>query len=96
LFKPAKEVRLQIKNVEERILWYTLKKEKNRSQVTQEMHVKLHTWIINHPHIVNSLVSRDTMQIKDPEPGIKIRTRKNILEVLVRQELYNDLLELPA
>jgi hypothetical protein len=63
--------------------------------VTEEMRAKLHVWVLNHPHIVDSPIARDTLLIKDPETRKKLRTGKILLEVSVR-ELHNDLLDLPA
>jgi hypothetical protein len=59
------------------------------------MRAKLHAWVLNHPHVVDSPIARDMLLIKDPETGRKVRTGKILLEVSVR-ELHNDLLDLPA
>jgi hypothetical protein len=95
LFKNAKVVGSQLKNIEEGLSWSTVGRKKSRSNVTEEMRAKLHAWVLNHPHVVDSPIARDTLLIKDPETGKKVRTGKVLLEVSVR-ELHNDLLDLPA
>jgi hypothetical protein len=88
-------VRSQLKNVEVGLSWFTVRRKKSRSYVTEVMRAKLHAWILKHPHFVDSPIARDMLLIKDPETGLKIRSGKILLEVSV-QELHNDLLELPA
>jgi hemerythrin len=62
LFKHAKGVKLRLNNVEEALSWSTVQKKKNsRSEVTEEMWAELHTWILNHLHVVDSLIARDML-----------------------------------
>jgi hypothetical protein len=95
LFKNAKVVQSQLKNIEEGLSWSTVRRKKSRSNVTEEMRAKLHALVLNHPHVVDSPIARDTLLIKDPETGKKVRTGKILLEVSVR-EFHNNLLDLPA
>lgn len=53
------------------LLWSTVWKEKSRSQATEEMCAKIHAWILNHLHVVNSPIARDMFQVKHPETGKK-------------------------
>jgi hypothetical protein len=48
------------------------KKKNSRSGVTEAMCAELHTLILNHLHVVDSLIARDMLLIKDPDKaGIK-------------------------
>ncbi len=92
MFTTAKLMRARLKNLDESISWSTVKKKKGRSKVTEPMRRALHTWVINHPNVIDSPIARDTLLIKDPETGQKKRTGKLLLEISVR-ELHNNLLE---
>jgi hypothetical protein len=62
---------------------YLVKKKKGQSKVTEPMRRALHTWVINHPNVIDSPIARDTLLIKDPETGQKKRTGKLLLEISV-------------
>jgi len=56
---------------------------------------KLHDWILDHPHVIDSPITNDCLWIKDPEaPEGRRRVGKLLLEISVR-ELHNDLLDTP-
>ena len=59
------------------------------------MRAALVKWIISHPRVVNSPITRDTLLVKNPETKQKERVGKLLLEIDVR-ELHNDLIELPV
>jgi hypothetical protein len=92
MFTSAKLMWARLKNLDKSISWSTVKKKKGQRKVTEPMRRALHTWVLNHPNVVDLPIARDTLFIKDPETGVKKRTGKLLLEILV-QELHNNLLE---
>ena len=63
-------------------LWVSVKKRKNYSKVTPELIEHLHEWIGNHPQVVNSPISNDTLVVSGHKrPGKKIRVSKLLLKI---------------
>ena len=61
-------------------------------KVTPGLIEHLNEFIGNHPHVVNLLISNDTLLVTDPEqPGKKIRVSQLILQISIR-DLHNDLI----
>ena len=63
-----------------------------QSKMTPELIYHLNEWIGNHPKMVNSPISNDTLLVPDQErPGKKIRVSKLILQISIL-EIHNDLI----
>jgi hypothetical protein len=92
LFKKAEEKRKHIHmNDEERtVSWSRVKARKGYTKVSQELRKQLYEWVLDHPHVVNSPISNDTIIIKDNN-NEKTRVGKLLLQISIR-ELHNDLL----
>jgi hypothetical protein len=58
--------------------------------VSVELRKKLYDWVLDHPHVVNSPITNDTIIIRD-ENNEKTRVGKLLLQISIR-ELHNDLL----
>ena len=72
--------------------WVSVKKRKNYSKVTPTLIDYLHEWIGNHPQLVNSKFSKDTLLVSDhKQPGKKIRGSKLLLQRSII-DMHNDLI----
>jgi hypothetical protein len=84
--------RKRLINQEQGVSWAVTKKRKGYSKITVEIREKLHHWIMNHPHVIDSPISNDTVLILNPDTNLKERVGKLLCEVSIR-ELHNDLIE---
>ena len=88
----ATKQRMEIRNGTINVPWSSVEKRKGYSKVSPKLRKRLFEWINNHPHIVNSPISNDTLLVPDPEqPGNRVRVSKLLLQISIR-ELHNDLL----
>ena len=95
LLKLAENQRRRLRNLEAGLSWSKVKARIGHSKVTPVIRQKLHDWILDHPHVIDSPISNDCLWIKDPEaPEGRRRVGKLLLEISVR-ELHNDLLDTP-
>ena len=67
---------------------------KGHSKITESVRKALHTWVIDHPRVVNSPITNDTILVLNPDTNQKERVGKLLLEIPIR-ELHNDLIEPP-
>mmetsp|Transcript_5084 Transcript_5084/g.7971 ORF Transcript_5084/g.7971 Transcript_5084/m.7971 type:complete len:182 (+) Transcript_5084:2-547(+) len=79
-------------NEDRKIMWSQLKKKKGYSKVSEQLRKELQEWILDHPSVVPSPITNETLLIADPDnPTHKKRVAKLLLEISIR-ELHNDLL----
>jgi hypothetical protein len=90
LFKKARAKRLQLKSNTAKVKWSVRKKRKGFSKITATVQANLRQWILDHPHVINSPIAKDTLLVRNSE-GIKERVSKLLLEIPIR-ELHNDLI----
>jgi hypothetical protein len=95
LLKLAENQRRRLRNLEPGLSWSRVKARLGHSKVTPIIRQKLHEWILDHPHVIDSPIAKDCLWIKDPEaPEGRKRVGKLLLEISVR-ELHNDLVDTP-
>jgi hypothetical protein len=90
LFKKAREKRQLLKMKTVKVNWSVKKKRKGFTKITATIQADLRQWILDHPHVINSPIAKDTLLVRNKE-GIKERVSKLLLEIPVR-ELHNDLI----
>ena len=73
-----------------KVNWSAKKKRKGFSKITATVQANLRQWILDHPHVINSPIAKDTLLVRNSE-GIKERVSKLLLEIPIR-ELHNDLI----
>jgi len=60
--------------------WAAVRKRIGRKKVSPSVRKKLHEWIANHPHMIQSPVAKDTLLIRDPNDSKKkIRVAKLLI-----------------
>jgi hypothetical protein len=80
----AKKQRMETRNGTINVPWSSVEKRKGYSKVSPELRKKLFEWINNHPHIVNSPISNDTLLVPDPEqPGNRVKISKLLLQISI-------------
>ena len=68
-------------------------KRKGWTKVDSNLMEIVHKWIRGHPHVIESPLANDTVQVPDKtDPTKKIRTNRLLLQISIR-ELHNDMLE---
>ncbi len=68
-------------------------KSKGWTKVDKDLEEKVHSFITNHPHVVQSPLMNDCVSVKDKaDPTIVHKVPKLLLQVSIR-ELHNDLIE---
>jgi len=87
--KMAKEIR-QETTINPKTKFIQWPERRGRVKMTPIVVKMLHNWIQNHDHVKTSLMSNDTLLIKDETTGKKERVTKLLAEIPVR-ELRNDL-----
>jgi hypothetical protein len=75
--------------------WSRVKPWKGFSKITPEIHERLHQWIVDHPQVVQSPITNNTLLLLDRESGLTIHVPKLLLEISIR-ELHNDLIAPPT
>jgi hypothetical protein len=68
LLKLAENQRRCLRKLEPGLSWSKVKARRGYSKVTPAIWKKLHQWILDHPHMIDSPISKDCLLIKDPEP----------------------------
>jgi hypothetical protein len=82
--KIARKQRMETINGTINVPWSSVEKRKGYSKVSPELRKKLFEWINNHPHIVNSPISNDTLLVPDPEqPGNRVKISKLLLQISI-------------
>ena len=76
-------------------MWSSVSKRKMYRKISDEVIGGIRKWILNHLHVVISLISNDTLMIKDDDTGRMVTVAKILLEISVR-ELNNDLISPPS
>ena len=94
LLAAATERRGKLSEREAGICWSLLAKRKGHRKVTGLVRKALFAWIRDHPRVVPSPITNDTLLVMNEATGQKERVGKLLLEIPVR-ELHNDLIELP-
>ena len=69
--------------------------KKNVSKITKNMIGNLHSWICNHPQVVNLTLKNDQVNIKDNTTGEVIKTKQLIIQIPIR-ELHIALIKPPS
>ena len=70
-------------NQEERALsWSRVKLGRGYTKVSVELRKKLYDWVLDHPHVVNSPITNDTIIIRD-EHNEKTRVGKILLQISI-------------
>ena len=68
-------------------------KRKGWTKVNKELEEKVHSFIENHPNVVQSPLMNDLVSVKDKaDPSVVHKVPKLLLQVSIR-ELHNDLIE---
>jgi hypothetical protein len=88
----AKVKRKSLSTKEKGLMWSCVKNRKGYSKVSLSLRKSLLQWILDHPSVVPSPISKDTLLVRNPDTGVKERVGKLLLEISVR-ELHNDLLD---
>ena len=97
LLHSAKKRRSILTKKEKDTTWSIIKHRNNYSTQQSSLYRALFEWVINHPHVISSPISRDTVLVTVPNPngeGTKERVGKLLLEISVR-ELHQDLISPP-
>lgn len=92
LAKKATQKRMKLTRREENVSWNIVEARRGHRKVTDAMRKALHEWILAHPRVVESPIANDTLLVKDPATGERVRVAKLLLEIPVR-ELHNDMIE---
>jgi hypothetical protein len=66
------------------------KKRKGITKITKTIQANLRQWILDHPHVINSPIAKDTLLVTNAQ-GVKERVSKLLLEIPIR-DLHNDLI----
>jgi hypothetical protein len=66
-------------------------KRNNKKQITKAVISTVRKWITEHPMVVDSPISNDTLKIHDEETGKKTKTVGKLLLQIPIRELHNDL-----
>jgi hypothetical protein len=88
----AKVKRKSLSQKEKGLMWSRVKNRKGYSKISLSLRKSLLQWILDHPSVVPSPLSKDTLLVSNPDTGRKERVGKLLLEIPVR-ELHNDLLD---
>ena len=88
----AKVKRKALSVKEKGLMWSRVRNRKGYSKISLSLRKALFQWILDHPSIVPSPISKDTLLVRNPETGLKERVGKLLLEIPVR-ELHNDLID---
>jgi hypothetical protein len=81
-----------INNTDTRLCWSRTKSRKATRGISADVRAKLIRWIVDHPHVIPSPISNDTLLVFNPVTQTKERVAKLLLEIPVR-ELHNDLIK---
>jgi hypothetical protein len=84
----ATKQRMEIRNGTINVWLSSVERRKGYSKVSPELRKRVFEWINNHPHIVNSPISNDTLLVPDPkQPGNQVRVSK--LMIYCRMDLWD-------
>ena len=76
-------------------IFFQVVKRKAWTRVNKDLEEKVHSFIENHPNVVQSPIMNDYISVKDKvDPSVVHKLPKFLLQVSIR-ELHNDLIELP-
>ena len=86
------ESRKKMTTIRWRLIVGISQETEKHSKVMSELIENMNEWVFNHPQVVNSPISNDTLLVPDPDwPGNKIRVSKLLLQISI-YELHNDLI----
>ena len=71
--------------------WSSVAARRKYSKITSELKVKLHNWILRHPHVIKSPYPQDTTLWKKQDGTVE-RIPKILISISIR-ELHNDVLK---
>ena len=71
--------------------WSSVAARRKYSKITSELKVKLHNWILRHPHVIKSPYPQDTLLWKKQDGTVE-RIPKILISISIR-ELHNDMLK---
>ena len=91
LLEGAAARRLKLSRHEEGLSWSSVEARKGHSRITKAVKEALHGWVLDHPRVVDSPLTNDTLLVLNEATGKKERVGKLLLEISVR-ELHNDLI----
>ena len=77
---------------EKEITWCILHDRVKYKTIQHELREKVVDWILKHPHVKKSPISRDTILVLNPETNRQERISKILLGVSIR-ELHDDLMK---
>ena len=81
----------QLENGDKGTIFSQVIKSRGWTKVDEELLKKIHAFVRNHPHVVQSPLANDMATVKD-ESGLPIKVPKLLLQIPIRV-LHNDLLK---
>ena len=81
----------KLENGDKGTIFSQVVKSKGWTKVDAELLKKIHDWIRDHPHVVQSPIANDMATVKDEESGLSFKVPKILLQIPIRV-LHNELL----
>jgi hypothetical protein len=78
-------------NIDSGVSWSNVQSRKGYSKVSPEIRSKFLKWFMNHPNVIESPITNETILVHNLATGEKERVNKLLLQISIR-ELHNDML----
>ena len=87
----AENKRRRLPENKDGVSWSNVKSRKGYSKVSPEIRFIFLEWFMNHPNVVESPITNETLLVRNLVTGQKERVNKLLLQISIR-ELHNDML----